>query len=64
MRSLTVQVLVVLECVRAFAALSEKQSLLSIPPWANPYLGLGMVVQVSPAMLGREARALSMTRGR
>jgi Ca2+-transporting ATPase len=44
--SMALSVLVVVECVRAFCALSEKQSLLAVRPWANPYLGLGMAAQV------------------
>jgi len=44
--SMALSTLVVVECIRAFAAISEKQSLLRVPPWANPYLGLGMIAQV------------------
>jgi len=44
--TLSLSVLVVIEMLNALNALSEDGSLLQMPPWANPYLLLAMVVSI------------------
>ena len=45
--TLSLSVLVVIEMLNALNALSEDGSLLVMPPWANPYVCLAIVVSVS-----------------
>merc|ERR1719353_2714394 len=44
--TMSLSVLVVIEMLNALNALSEDGSLLQMPPWANPYLLLAMVVSI------------------
>jgi Ca2+-transporting ATPase len=44
--TLSLSVLVVIEMLNALNALSEDGSLLQMPPWANPYLLLAMVISI------------------
>jgi Ca2+-transporting ATPase len=44
--TLSLSVLVVIEMLNALNALSEDGSLLQMPPWANPWLCLAMVVSI------------------
>jgi Ca2+-transporting ATPase len=45
--TLSLSVLVLIEMLNALNALSEDSSLLTMPPWANPWLLVAIVVSIS-----------------
>ncbi len=45
--TLSLSVLVAIEMLNAFNALSEDNSLLAVPPWANPWLAAAAAVSLS-----------------
>jgi len=49
--TMSLSVLVVIEMLNALNALSEDSSLLTMPPWANPYLLLAMAVSIGLHMV-------------
>jgi len=44
--TISLTILVVIEMLNTFNALSENQSLLVVPPWANPWVGLAVVLSL------------------
>ena len=48
---MSLTILVCIEMFNALNALSEDGSLLQMPPWANPYLLLAMVVSIGLHMV-------------
>jgi len=49
--TMSLSVLVVIEMLNALNALSEDGSLLTMPPWANPYLLVAMVISIGLHMV-------------
>jgi len=49
--TMSLSVLVVIEMLNALNALSEDGSLLQMPPWANPYLLLAMIISIGLHMV-------------
>jgi len=45
--TISLSILVVIEMFNTFNALSENQSLLVVPPWANPFVGIAVVASIS-----------------
>jgi len=45
--SIALSILVTIEMFNTFNALSENQSLLVVPPWANPYVGLAVFMSLA-----------------
>ena len=44
--TISLTILVAIEMFNTFNALSENQSLLVVPPWANPWVGLAVVLSL------------------
>lgn len=45
--TISLSILVLIEMLNTFNALSENQSLLTIPPWANPYVVVAVILSIS-----------------